>query len=261
MAADPMLGLPPVPVPAGNPVTPAKVALGHKLFMEMRFSSTGTVGCSTCHDPAKAFTDSPRMTSQGVNKLTGTRNAPTVINSAYFTTLFWDGREPSLELQSKDPMVNPVEMGLKDHQPVLKLVRSDPQYVKMFKAAFGIAPAQITMTQVEQAIGTFERTVVAGDSPFDRWFYGHDDKAMTASARRGYEVFIGQGAACPVTPLVRPARPSPTTASTTSVWALTPCRKTHRRWCASSSTTRRMTSTSTRRCCPIPRPRRWAVSR
>ena len=96
-ADDPLLGLPPVPIPADNPQTPEKIALGEKLYREERFSTTGDVACLNCHDPEKAFTDSPLSVSEGIEKKTGTRNSPTVINSAYLTTQFWDGRSPDLE--------------------------------------------------------------------------------------------------------------------------------------------------------------------
>ena len=89
VAGTPPLGLPPVPVPADNPQTAEKIALGDKLFHDKRFSTTGEVSCATCHDKAKAFTDSPRSVSEGIEKKTGTRNAPTVINAAYSTTMFW----------------------------------------------------------------------------------------------------------------------------------------------------------------------------
>lgn len=187
------LGLPPVPIPEDNPQTPEKIALGDKLFHDTRFSSTGEVSCSTCHDPDKAFTDSPLKVSEGINKLTGTRNAPTVINAAYFHTQFWDGREPDLEEQSGQPPVNPVEMGLKDYNPILEIVRTDPDYQKAFKEVFGKSGEEITIEEVKKAIASFERTVIAGDSPFDRYQYGGDGKAMAESAIRGLDVFIGQG--------------------------------------------------------------------
>jgi len=187
------LGLPPVPVPASNPLTPEKVALGSTLFNDKRFSSTGEVSCATCHDAAKAFTDSPLKTSEGINKLTGTRNAPTVVNAAYFASQFWDGRSADLEDQSQHPFVNPVEMGLKDHEPILKIVRTDPTYGDMFRKAFGIEPAAITMDHVKMAIASFERTLVAGDSPFDRWYFGGDKTAMSDAAVRGFKVFLEDG--------------------------------------------------------------------
>jgi cytochrome c peroxidase len=194
-AADqgPPLGLPAVPIPKDNPQTPAKIALGDKLFHDQRFSSTGEVSCSTCHEKAKAFTDSPLKTSEGIAKLTGTRNAPTVVNAAYMEKQFWDGRSPSLEDQALHPFVNPVEMGLQDHDPILKIVRTDPEYVKAFKEVFGKSGDAITMHEVTQAIAAFERVQVAGDTPFDRWFYGGEPDAMTAAQKRGYEIFINQG--------------------------------------------------------------------
>ena len=109
------LGLPPVPIPADNPQSAAKIKLGDRLFNDERFSADGKVSCATCHDPAKAFTDKLKV-SQGFNKLTGTRNAPTVINAAFYKSQFWDGREPDLEGQSKQPPVNPVEGGLPNHE-------------------------------------------------------------------------------------------------------------------------------------------------
>lgn len=187
------LGLPPVPIPSDNPQTPGKIALGDKLFNDKRFSSTGDVSCATCHDPAKAFTDSPLVTSEGINKLTGTRNSPTVINSAYFSLFFWDGRSASLEDQAQHPIVNPVEMGLADHDPVLKIVRTDPEYVAAFRKVFGKEGEQITMKEVQQAIASFERTIVAGDSPFDQWYFGRRQDAISEQAKRGFDVFMNKG--------------------------------------------------------------------
>ena len=191
--AAPPLGLPPVPIPANNPQTPEKIKLGEKLFDDKRFSSTGEVACATCHDKKKTFTDSPRKVSEGIKKLTGTRNAPTVVNAAYGTSMFWDGRSPDLEDQAMHPFTNPVEMGLKDHEPILKIVRSDPAYVAAFKQVFGKTGNDITRKEVLQAIAAFERTLVSGDSPFDRWYFGGDQKAMTPKQIRGFAVFVDQG--------------------------------------------------------------------
>ncbi len=187
------LGLPPVPIPADNPQTADKIALGEKLFNDKRFSATGEVACANCHAADKAFTDSPLVTSEGINKLTGTRNAPTVVNAAYFGSQFWDGRSPSLEDQSLHPFVNPVEMGLPDHEPILKIVRSDPEYVAAFKTVFDKSGDQVTMTEVTQAIAAFERTQVAGDSPFDRYFYAGEKNALSEQQVRGFDLFVNQG--------------------------------------------------------------------
>lgn len=191
LAAAP-LGLPPVPIPADNPQTQAKIELGDTLFHDPRFSADGKVSCSTCHDRAKGFTDNLRV-SKGFNDLTGTRNAPTVLNSAYLTTLFWDGREPDLEGQSKQPPINPVEGGLPDHRPIIDILRTDPAYVKAFREVFDVAPEDITIDHYAKAIASFERTLIAGDSPFDRFFYGGDPEAMSEAAIRGFRVFTGQG--------------------------------------------------------------------
>jgi len=187
------LGLPPLHIPADNPQTPEKIKLGDKLFNDKRFSSTGEVSCAKCHDPAKAFTDGPLVTSEGINKLTGTRNAPTVINAAYFSLFFWDGRSVDLEDQAQHPMINPVEMGLPNHDPVLKIVRSDPEYVNAFRTVFKKEPAQVTMKEVQQAIASFERTIISGDSPFDRWYFGKDKTAINEQAQRGFDVFLNKG--------------------------------------------------------------------
>ncbi len=187
------LGLPPVPIPADNPQTPAKIALGDKLFHDKRFSTTGEVSCATCHEKEKAFTDSPLSVSEGINKLTGTRNAPTVLNAVYMKTMFWDGRSPSLEDQSLHPFINPVEMGLSDHEPILAVIRKDPEYLGAFKDVFGKTGEAITMKEVTQAIASFERDQVLGDTPFDRWYFGGEEGAMTAAQKRGYALFINEG--------------------------------------------------------------------
>jgi cytochrome c peroxidase len=187
------LGLPPLAIPPDNPQTPEKIKLGEKLYNDKRFSSTGEVSCATCHDPAKAFTDSPLVTAEGVNKLTGTRNSPTIINAAYYRLLFWDGRSPSLEDQAQHPIVNPVEMGLPNHEPVLKIVREDPEYVAAFRQVFNKGPAEITMEEVQKAIAAFERTIIAGDSPFDKFYFGGDPNAISEQAKRGFDVFLNKG--------------------------------------------------------------------
>lgn len=187
------LGLPPVPVPGDNPTTPEKVRLGEKLFNDKRFSATGEVSCASCHKPEAAFTDGPLKVSEGIGGLTGTRNAPTVVNAAFMQRQFWDGREPDLEAQSKQPFLNPVEMGLENHEPILRIVRSDPTYGQLMKKAFGVSGTAVTMDHVAKAIASFERTIIAGDSPFDRYYYGGEIAAMSEAAVRGLDVFINKG--------------------------------------------------------------------
>lgn len=192
-ASDPsMLGLPKVPVPADNPQTPEKITLGEKLFNDKRFSIDGTVSCSTCHKAEKAFTDGLQV-SEGHHGLTGTRNAPTVVNAAYYDSQFWDGREPDLEHQSKQPFINPVEGGLPDHKPIVKIVSSEADYQTAFKKVFNIDSQDITIDHVVKAIAAFERSLVAGDSAFDRYYFLGDKTAMTDAQKRGFELFLGQG--------------------------------------------------------------------
>ncbi|WP_408098376.1 cytochrome-c peroxidase [Peredibacter sp. HCB2-198] len=185
------LGLPQVEIPKNNPMSKEKVALGKKLFEDTRFSSTGEVSCSTCHDEAKGFTDQ-LVVSEGINGLKGTRNAPTVLNAAFNATQFWDGRSPTLEDQSRHPFVNSVEMGLKNHEPILEVVRTDPEYVKAFKTVFNKSVKEIKIEHVTMAIGAFERTVIAGNSRFDQWYY-KGEKSLSDSELRGFQTFIGNG--------------------------------------------------------------------
>jgi cytochrome c peroxidase len=128
-----------------------------------------------------------------VHALTGTRNAPTIVNAAFMKSMFWDGREPDLEHQSIQPSVNPVEGGLLNHDPILSVVRTDPGYVQAFQTVFGKSGQAVTMTEVSQAIASFERTVVAGDSPFDRYYFGGDRSALTLQQKNGLDIFVNKG--------------------------------------------------------------------
>ncbi len=179
------LGLPPVPYTEDNPPTLETVELGRRLYFDTALSADNTVSCSTCHRPAFGMSD-PLPVSEGVKKQRGTRNSPTVLNSVYYTTQFWDGRAASLEDQAQGPMQNPVEMAHTLHG-VERRLSTDPTYVADFQQAFG--PGPITIKRVVNAISAFERTLVSGNSPFDRWYYGHDEHAVSDSAKRGFEVF------------------------------------------------------------------------
>jgi len=190
------LGLPPVPIPPDNPPTAETIALGRRLYYDPALSVDETVACATCHDPSMGFTDH-KPVSTGVQSKTGTRSAPTVINSAYNRTLFWDGRAPTLEKQAEGPLQNPLEMAQTLAGVVERLDTSD-QYREEFKKAWG--SDQITIEEVTKSLASFERTVLSGNSPFDRYYYGGDKKALSDSARRGLKVFTdpkrGNCAAC-----------------------------------------------------------------
>ena len=188
---EPTLGLPAVEHPKENPTSKEKVLLGEKLFNDTRFSKTGEVSCATCHAPAKAFTDQLKV-SEGIEKKTGTRNAPTVINAAYMSTQFWDGRSPDLENQALHPFLNSVEMGLVTHEPILEIVRTDPEYVEAFKKVFQKSGKEIKIEHVTKAIAAFERTVIHGNSRFDQWYF-KGANSLSKEEIRGFQTFIGNG--------------------------------------------------------------------
>jgi cytochrome c peroxidase len=180
------LGLPPVPIPSDNPPTEETIALGRRLYYDPGLSVDGTVSCATCHAPNLGFGDGKAL-SNGVDGKLGSRSAPTVINAAYNTLQFWDGRSVSLEKQAEGPMANAVEMG-HTLEGVVKFAQSDPTYRKLFAKAWGTE--QITIDLVTKSIASFERTVVIGDSPFDRFYYGGDKKALSLAEQRGLKLFL-----------------------------------------------------------------------
>lgn len=191
-SGNPLLGLPPLAIPENNPQTPEKTALGKQLFQDKRFSADDSVNCARCHVPANAFIDSLPVAA-GIKDQFGTRNSPSVINAAFYTHQFWDGRRNSLEEQAKDPFVNVIEHGLSDHGKIVDIARTDPDYIKQFRQVFGLEPTQISIDSVVMAIASFERTLIAGDSPFDQYQYNGDSHALSEAAIRGLAVFQGKG--------------------------------------------------------------------
>lgn len=179
------------PAPAWNPTTPEKVALGERLFHDKALSIDRTVSCSSCHDVRKGAGEDHRPTSLGVGGQVGGRNAPTVWNAAFQSVLFWDGRAPSLEEQSKGPPLNPIEMGMPSLQAVEQRVREDASYREPFARAFGTGQP-ITITEIAAAIAAYERTLITPDAPYDRFVRG-DDKALTSAQLRGMELFQSVG--------------------------------------------------------------------
>jgi cytochrome c peroxidase len=171
-------------VPPDNPQTPEKIELGEKLFFDGRLSADGTVACSTCHDPAHAFTDA-REVSIGIKGRPGQRNAPTILNALYNVAQFWDGRAKTLEDQVAFPIVNPVEMGQPNIDAAAARLASIPEYDRCFRNVFRRPP---NATDLARAIASYERTLVSFDSPFDHFIAG-DQNAIDASAKRGWELF------------------------------------------------------------------------
>ena len=181
------LGLQKPRVPTDNPVSDAKVDLGKKLYFDKRLSADGTVSCATCHDPKKGWTDQGKV-STGIHGQKGGVSAPTVLNSAFMDIQFWDGRAASLEEQAKGPIENPVEMGF-THAAATTTLAGIAGYPSLFEKAFGTS--EVTIDRVAQAIASFERTVLTGNAPYDRFEAG-DKKALSASAQRGLKLFFGK---------------------------------------------------------------------
>jgi len=177
------------PEPADNPTTEAKVELGKMLYMDPRFSSTGTVSCNSCHNVMEGGDDS-RSVSMGVHGKTGGRNAPTVWNSAFHSVQFWDGRAALLEDQAKGPVANPVEMGMEDVETAMNRVRQIPGYKAYFERAFG--KDSMTVDNAAKAVAAFERTLITPNSPYDRYVKG-DKQAMTEQQVRGMNTFAAVG--------------------------------------------------------------------
>ena len=174
-------------IPVDNPITTEKVKLGEALYFDKRLSADGTVSCATCHDPASAFTDR-NATAVGIRSTRGARNAPTVLNAMFSSTLFWDGRTHSLEAQVLQPLVSASEMGMQNYDAVVARVADDPDYVQWFRRVF---KSKVTIEVIAKAIAAFERTQLSGNSPFDRFIAGNRN-AISAAQKRGWDLFRGK---------------------------------------------------------------------
>ena len=176
--------LPPI-IPDDNPITEEKVALGRKLYFDKRLSADDTVSCATCHDPKFAFADGKAL-AEGIKGKKGARNSPTALNAAFYDFQFWDGRAETLEEQARQPLINPVEMGMKDHDELVKKLQGIKEYSESFEKVFGTR--EFTIDQIVRAVASFERTLVTFNSPFDRSIAGDKD-AISESAKRGWKLF------------------------------------------------------------------------
>jgi cytochrome c peroxidase len=182
------LGLPPIPWPADNPYSPARTELGRILFFDGRFSANGVVSCAFCHDPNHAFAGSAPL-SRGVNGKSEVRRTPTLINRAWGKSQFWDGRAPTLEAQIVVPVTNPNEMGVTTDR-VVQTIRGIKGYAPLFAAAFG--DSTIDFDRITKAIAAFERTIVSGNSAYDRYLAG-DKSALTKQQKDGLDFFNKKG--------------------------------------------------------------------
>ncbi|MEX2286079.1 MAG: cytochrome c peroxidase [Planctomycetaceae bacterium] len=185
-AGDIPRGLSPVEHPKDNSHTPEKVALGRQLYFDGRLSRDNKVSCASCHDPAKGYSNGEQFAT-GVDGKKGGRNAPTVINTAYNRFQFWDGREPTLEAQALGPIQNPIEMNMTLPEVVAKLNKIEG-YRTQFQAVFS---TDATAEGVAKAIAAYERTLLCGDAPYDRFKAG-ETGALSESAQRGLKLFVGK---------------------------------------------------------------------
>ena len=192
-------GFPTPAVPTDNPMSTQKVALGRHLFFEPLLSVTGRDSCASCHDPARSFSDGkPRAV--GTLGDTLPRNAMALVNVAYNVSFGWVKPSlRSLEAQMREPLLNthPVELGLAGHEEsTAARLAADPTYAKAFAEAFPADGTPVTFDHLIKAIAAFERTLISGDSPFDRYVFQGDHAALTDSAKRGMALFFAPAVGC-----------------------------------------------------------------
>ncbi len=176
------------PIPTNNPQSKAKIELGKTLFFDPRLSSSGTISCNSCHN-ILAGGDDGRMVSTANGKI-GKRNTPTIWNSAFISTLYWDGRATTLEEQAKHPLVDSMKMDMVDWQAVIDRLQAIKGYRTMFTKVF--AAGNITVNNIVKAIAAYERTLITPNSPYDRYVTG-DKNAMTKQQIVGMKLFAKIG--------------------------------------------------------------------
>lgn len=182
------VGLPP---DGTQQVSAALAALGQRLFSEKRLSVDGTMSCANCHIAGERFTDG-FPTARGLHGVSLTRRTPSLLNVRYASSLFWDGRASDLESQARAPLLAPAEHGLANEHAVQAILSMDADYTSAFRRLFGEVKDGPSIREVAVALAAYERTLVAGDSPFDRYQFGHDAKALSAAAIRGLGLFRGR---------------------------------------------------------------------
>ena len=189
-------GFPRPQVPADNPMSAAKVELGRRLFHDTRLSSTGRYACASCHRPELAFTDG-RSRALGATGEAVKHGAMSLANVAYNPAFTWsDSRVQTLEAQMRQPLFNehPVEMGVSgDGQAAARTLSGEAAYRELFAAAFPGETEPLSMDHIIKAIAAFERTLISGRSPFDRYVFDDDPAALSDSAKRGMTLFYSRG--------------------------------------------------------------------
>ncbi len=177
------------PLPFSIDVNPRKAELGEKLFFETRLSKDGTISCASCHNLEWGSGTDLKPVSVGVDGQRGERNAPTVINSVFNFTQFWDGRAETLIEQALEPVVNPIEMGMESWDDAIDNIKKDDFYKSSFDIVYG---GKMTAENVADAIAEFQKTLISTNSPFDQFLRGNS-RAITENQKRGYQLFQAYG--------------------------------------------------------------------
>lgn len=175
-----------VPVPEDNPMDEDVIELGEVLFFDPRLSGNDELSCASCHVPALGWSDGKPL-FEGFEGVEGPRRTPTIINSAYYDELFWDGRAESLEEQALGPISSPIEMNMSLDELAGKLTEIEG-YPEMFDETFG---EEITIDNIGKALAAFERTIVVEDTPFDQFLAGDYD-ALSEEEIFGMELFANE---------------------------------------------------------------------
>lgn len=178
-----------IPFPPENEFTLTKANLGKTLFFDPRLSASGTQSCATCHNPSFAWGDGMGLGTGDKHKKLG-RKSPSILNLAWdheAGSYMWDGRKESLEEQALGPIQADVEMNM-DIGDLLKTLKKNEGYKTLFDKAFPDEKAQITAANIAKSLATYERTIVSGLAPFDRWIMGDDD-AISEKAVKGFMLF------------------------------------------------------------------------
>jgi cytochrome c peroxidase len=187
------------PVPADNPMLPAKVELGRYLFYDLRMSVNGRSSCGTCHIQRYGFSNQLSVAIGATGQSLPRRVMP-LANVAWFAFFNWANPNVTrLEDQSLTPLFNehPIELGLNPaNDKFLNIVATDPIYVKLFPAAFPGESGPYSFVHIRKALAAFERTLISGNSPYDRYRYGHDEDAISPAAKRGEDLFFHMPYGC-----------------------------------------------------------------
>lgn len=171
--------------------SPECIEVGRQFFSDQNLSADRDISCASCHRSDKAFADGLRVaTGKGGQK--GTRNAPTLLNAAWQREFFWDGREGSLEAQALKPILNPIEHGIADSASLLAVLRSKGEYGEALARAFPGSEPAVSVENLARALACYERTLVAADSPLDRYLFAGHKTALSMAARRGLDLFRGR---------------------------------------------------------------------